>query len=45
LVIGIGGGSLAFNITQDLHFELAGIALATVVGIILNLVIPTSKKM
>jgi len=44
LVIGIGGGKLAFNITQDLHFELAGIALATLVGIILNLVIPVTKK-
>jgi len=44
LVIGIGGGKLAFNITQDLHFELAGIALATLVGIILNLLIPVTKK-
>jgi len=44
LVIGIGGGRLAFNITHDLHFELAGIALATLVGIILNLVIPVTKK-
>ncbi|MCL2180724.1 MAG: NCS2 family nucleobase:cation symporter [Treponema sp.] len=44
LVIGIGGGRLAFNITQDLQFELAGIALATLVGIILNLVIPATKK-
>jgi uracil permease len=44
LVIGIGGGRLAFNITRDLHFELAGVALATVVGIILNLVFPAEKK-
>ena len=44
LVIGIGGGRLTFNITHDLHFELAGIALATVVGIILNLAIPAGKK-
>ncbi|MCL1960149.1 MAG: NCS2 family nucleobase:cation symporter [Spirochaetes bacterium] len=43
LVIGIGGGRLAFSITSDLHFELAGVALATVVGIILNLVFPASK--
>ncbi|MDR0312896.1 MAG: NCS2 family nucleobase:cation symporter [Treponema sp.] len=43
LVIGIGGGRLAFSITGDFQFELAGIALATVVGIILNLVIPASK--
>jgi len=42
-VIGIGGGKLAFNITQDLRFELAGVALATVVGIILNLVFPPSR--
>jgi uracil permease len=40
LVIGIGGGELAFSITQDLQFRLAGVALATVVGIILNLVFP-----
>jgi len=44
LVIGIGGGRLAFNITHDLTFELAGIALATLVGIVLNLVIPATKK-
>jgi uracil permease len=43
LVIGIGGGRLAFSITGDFQFELAGIALATVVGIILNLVIPASR--
>ncbi|MDR2542139.1 MAG: NCS2 family nucleobase:cation symporter [Treponema sp.] len=44
LVVGIGGGKLAFNITQDLSFELAGIALATFVGIVLNLIIPRTKK-
>jgi uracil permease len=44
LVLGIGGGKLIINITQDLRFELAGIALATLVGIILNLVIPSGKK-
>ena len=42
-VIGIGGGKLAFSITQDLHFELAGVALATVVGIILNLIFPVGR--
>jgi uracil permease len=42
-VIGIGGGSLAFNITQDLRFQLSGVALATVVGIILNLLFPASR--
>jgi uracil permease len=44
LVIGIGGGKLAFAITQNLTFELAGIALATVVGIVLNLAFPESKE-
>jgi uracil permease len=43
-VIGIGGGRLAFAVTKDVHFELAGVALATVVGIILNLVFPKSKE-
>jgi uracil permease len=42
-VIGIGGGKLAFNITNDLRFELAGVALATVVGILLNLIFPQSR--
>jgi uracil permease len=42
-VIGIGGGRLAFAITQDVQFELAGVALATVVGIILNLIFPPSR--
>ncbi|MDR0400294.1 MAG: NCS2 family nucleobase:cation symporter [Treponema sp.] len=42
-VIGIGGGKLAFAITRDLQFELAGVALATVVGIVLNMVFPPSR--
>jgi uracil permease len=42
-VIGIGGGRLAFAITRDVQFELAGVALATVAGIILNLVFPPSR--
>ena len=42
-VIGIGGGKLAFAITKDVQFELAGVALATVVGIFLNLIFPASK--
>jgi uracil permease len=42
-VIGIGGGRLAFTITGELQFELAGVALATVVGIILNLLFPPSR--
>ena len=43
-VIGIGNGALAFNITNEIRFELAGIALATIVGIILNLVFPKQKE-
>jgi uracil permease len=42
LVIGVGGGALKFNIGA-FPFELANIALATVVGIILNLALPASK--
>jgi uracil permease len=37
LVTGIGGGIFAFNITQDVRFQLSGVALATVMGIALNL--------
>ncbi len=43
LVIGIGGGVLSFNMGKGLTFSLGGVALATVVGIILNLVFPTSR--
>ena len=43
LVIGVGGGELAFQVTNDLQFKLAGVALATVVGIILNLLFPPSR--
>jgi uracil permease len=43
-VIGIGGGRLAFAITENVEFQLTGVALATVVGIILNLVFPYSKE-
>ncbi|MGI5173002.1 uracil permease [Treponema sp. OMZ 840] len=43
MVIGIGGGVLQFNIGSDFHFALGGVALATVVGIILNLVIPNKN--
>ena len=42
-VIGIGGGKLAFTVTGDLQFELAGVALATVVGIVLNLIFPAAR--
>lgn len=40
LVIGIGGGMLQFHIGGDFEFSLGGVALATVVGILLNLIIP-----
>lgn len=40
LCIGIGGGKLAFNIGGSLEFQLAGVALATVVGVALNLALP-----
>jgi uracil permease len=40
LVIGIGGGTLSFAMGADLTFTLAGVALATLVGIILNFALP-----
>ncbi len=40
LVIGIGGGKLMFPITSELTFQLANVALATLIGILLNLVLP-----
>lgn len=40
LVIGIGGGLLAFPLGQNIEFQMGGVALATLVGIILNLIIP-----
>lgn len=42
MVIGIGGGKLAFAVGDGLTFQLAGVALATLVGIILNLVLPST---
>ena len=44
LVIGIGGGTLSFAMGKDLTFSLAGVALATLVGILLNLVLPKTKE-
>ncbi len=41
MVIGIGGGVLQFMV-GSFKFSLGGVALATVVGILLNLIIPTS---
>jgi len=40
LVIGIGGGVLQFNIGNEFRFSLGGVAFATVIGILLNIVIP-----
>ncbi len=43
LVLGIGGGILKFSIGSSLEFSLGSVALATLVGIILNLIIPVKK--
>ncbi|MCF0241833.1 MAG: uracil permease, partial [Treponema sp.] len=43
LVLGIGGATLQFQIGSSFNFALGGVALATVVGVILNLVIPKTK--
>ncbi len=40
LVLGIGGGRLFFPMGEGLNFELSGLALATLVGILLNLILP-----
>jgi len=42
LVLGIGGGMIQFPINEGLNFELGGVALAALVGIILNLILPPS---
>lgn len=42
LVVGIGGGKLMIPVGDSLSFELAGVALATLLGIILNLVLPAA---
>ncbi len=44
LVIGIGGGLLQFTVGQSITFSLGSVALATLVGILLNLIIPLKKK-
>ena len=44
LVIGLGGGMLQFTIGENFKFSLGGVALATLVGIFLNLIIPNTKK-
>ncbi len=40
LVIGIGGGMIFVPVSETLNFELGGVALATLVGILLNLILP-----
>ena len=44
MVIGIGGGLLQFKIGDQFMFSLGGVALATVMGIVLNLIIPEAKS-
>lgn len=44
LVIGIGGGLLQFKIGNDFTFSLGGVAFATIIGIILNLMIPKTSE-
>lgn len=44
MVIGIGGGMLEFSVGQSFKFSLGGVALATLIGILLNLIIPNTKK-
>lgn len=44
MVIGIGGGLLQFKIGSDFTFSLGGVAFATVVGIVLNFIIPRKDK-
>src|SRR5690606_41427647 len=41
LVIGVGGAALKF---AGIHFEVEVMALATIVGILLNLLLPKSKR-
>ena len=44
MVIGIGGGILQFKISDSFTFSLGGVALATIVGIFLNLIIPKKAE-
>ncbi|MDR6224768.1 solute carrier family 23 protein [Desmospora profundinema] len=41
LVIGVGGAALKF---AGIHFEVEGMALATVTGILLNLILPSNRE-
>ena len=44
MVIGIGGGMLQFGVGKNFTFSLGGVALATLVGIFLNLIIPVKAS-
>lgn len=44
LTIGIGGGMLQFALGGSLTFSLGSVALATLVGIVLNLALPVPKE-
>ncbi len=44
MTIGIGGGMLQFAIDSELTFSLGSVALATLIGIILNLALPHKKS-
>ena len=44
MVIGIGGGILQFTVGSDFVFSLGGVAFSTVVGIVLNLIIPKTVE-
>ncbi len=44
LCVGIGGAVLEFSLREGLVFKLGSVALATVVGVVLNLVLPPSRK-
>ena len=44
MVIGIGGGVFQLNIGSDFKFSLGGVALATIVGIVLNIILPKTPE-
>gem|GEM_PF-1843645 len=44
LCLGIGGAVLQFALSSSLSFSLGGVALSTVVGIVLNLVLPKENE-
>lgn len=42
LVVGIGGGKIVAPISEGISFELGGVALAALIGVLLNLILPKS---